>query len=80
MIDSEATDGRRTEAERRQPRSIDQIFEMDTNKDGLLAPSEARGRLAENFESIDTDGDGFISRTELENAPRPQRGQRGRRN
>ena len=56
--------------------SIDEIFRMDANQDGMLAPSEVKGPLKNDFSKIDTNGDGFISRQELESAPKPPRGQR----
>lgn len=49
---------------------------LDINKDGRLTKDEVKGPLAERFEAIDTNKDGFISKAEMENAPRPQRGQR----
>ncbi|MBP1841613.1 CREC-EF hand family protein [Formosa algae] len=52
------------------------LSEMDTNKDGKLAENELKGPIAESFSEIDTDGDGFVSKTELENAPKPEGGQR----
>ncbi len=63
-----------------QPPSIDEMFKMDINTDGLLAKTEVKGRLLRDFDIIDTDRDGFISRKELENAPKPERGQRPPRN
>jgi len=59
------------------PPSFDQMLsEMDANNDGKLSKGEVKGRLAEDFDNVDTDNDGFITESELENAPRPQRGQR----
>jgi len=52
------------------------LAEMDSNKDGKLAKSEVSGRLLQDFARFDTDKDGFITREELENAPRPE-GRRG---
>ncbi len=51
--------------------------EMDVNDDGRLAKLEVKGRLTENFEEIDKDGDGYITMEEIENAPKPPRGNRG---
>ncbi len=48
------------------------LAEMDTNKDGKLSKDEAKGPLAQDFDTIDTNDDGFISKEELENAPQPQ--------
>lgn len=58
------------------PKFSELLSQMDTNSDGKLAKSEVKGRLAENFDEVDANGDGFITETEMENAPRPQRGQR----
>lgn len=44
---------------------------MDRNGDGKLALQEVQGRLAENFDTRDTDGDGFITIEEL-GGPAPQ--------
>lgn len=52
------------------------ITEMDGNSDGKLSKSEVKGPLKNDFSSIDTNNDGFISKQELENAPKPQRGNR----
>ncbi len=62
--------------ERGQPPSVDDVFKMDANKDGKLSKDELKGPLARDFSKIDTDNDGFITRKELENAPKPERGQR----
>lgn len=54
------------------PPSPDQLFQMmDANKDGLLAKSEVKGPLSRDFDKVDTDNDGFISKKELETAPKP---------
>ena len=59
--------------ERRQPPSPDVIMEqMDTNKDGKLERVEIRGPLKEDFDRVDANRDGFITREELQNAPRPK--------
>ena len=60
--------------------SVDRVFQQDTNGDGLLSKAEVKGRMAERFDKIDTNGDGFISKQEFTDAPRPQRGQRPKRN
>ena len=61
------------------PPSIDQLFEMDQNGDGFLAKDELKGRILNDFDKIDINGDGLLSREEMENAPKPQRGQRPQR-
>ncbi|AWV97520.1 EF-hand domain-containing protein [Arcticibacterium luteifluviistationis] len=53
------------------------LAEMDTNTDGKLSKSEAKGPLLNNFAKIDTNKDGFLSREELANAPKPQGGRPG---
>lgn len=52
------------------------LAEMDTNKDGKLSKSEVQGPLQRDFATIDSNDDGFITKVELENAPKPERGQR----
>ncbi|MEQ6166144.1 hypothetical protein AAOE16_03025 [Ekhidna sp. MALMAid0563] len=52
------------------------LTDMDTNKDGKLAKSEIKGRLANDFSKIDSNSDGYITESEFKNAPRPQRGGR----
>lgn len=60
--------------ERRERPSPEEMFtKMDANKDGKLEATEVRGPLKEDFAKIDTDGDGFITREELEKAPKPER-------
>jgi len=56
------------------------VSEMDANKDGKLSKSEVKGPLQNDFAKIDLDGDGFISQTEFDKAPKPQRGSRPRPN
>lgn len=75
-----STRERPQQGNRQGPPSVDEIFKMDTNNDGLLAKSELKGRLLEDFTKIDTNKDGFISKEELESRPKPQRGQGRQRN
>lgn len=58
--------------------NMEEVFKMDTNKDGKLSKSEVKGPLLRDFDKIDTSGDGLISKEELEKAPKPQRQQRPR--
>ena len=58
---------------------------FDRNQDGRLARDEVQGRLKDNFDKVDADGDGFLSNTEIQsaasarNAPqRPSRSQPSR--
>lgn len=59
------------------PTIEDLINELDTNKDEKLSEFEVRGPLANDFSKIDKNNDGFLTKEELENAPRPER--RGQR-
>ena len=67
--------------ERRTPPSATEMFaEMDANEDEKLSEDEVKGPLAENFEKIDADSDGYITKEELEKAPKPEgRKPRGRK-
>ena len=77
---TEQRDRRPQNGDRRTPPSVDEVFEMDANKDGLLSKAEiGDSPMARRFTTMDANGDGFVSRTEFENAPRPQR-RRGNRN
>jgi|GEM_PF-1415775 len=59
------------------PPSVEEIFsQMDSNQDNQLSISEVEGPLKNDFSSIDSNSDGFISMEELNNAPKPQKGQR----
>ena len=67
--------------ERRQPPSIDELFEhMDANVDGKLSKKEVKGPLRRDFDRVDLNEDGFLSREELEKAPKPERRERPNRN
>ena len=56
------------------PPSADEIFKMmDTDKNGLLEMNEVKGPIKNDFETIDADQDGFITKEELEAAPKPER-------
>jgi len=49
------------------------IEEMDANNDGKLSLNEVKGPLKNDFSKIDSDGDGYITKEELEKAPKPNR-------
>ncbi|MEP5253895.1 MAG: EF-hand domain-containing protein [Winogradskyella arenosi] len=53
-----------------QPEASEILKLLDTNNDGKIEAREAandrRGKIAEDFEEIDIDGDGFVSLEELE--------------
>lgn len=55
------------------PTADEIIVMMDVNKDNLIELNEAEGPIKNDFETIDADDDGFITKEELENAPKPDR-------
>ena len=53
--------------------SIDQIFkDLDTNEDSKISLDEAKGPLQRDFTKVDLNEDGFITKQELEEAPKPK--------
>jgi Ca2+-binding EF-hand superfamily protein len=52
-------------AQQAMPGPDDIISRMDANKDGFIGKDEAQGRIAENFDVIDTDKDSKITLDEL---------------
>ena len=59
--------------------SVEEVFsQMDNDQDNLLSESEVQGPLKNDFSTIDTNSDGFISMEELNDAPKPKRN-RGQR-
>ena len=62
---------------RRGKRNLDQIItKMDGDEDGKLSKAEVKGSLANRFAKIDTNSDGYLTKEELEKAPRPNRKRR----
>ena len=55
------------------PNPAEMFIQMDANKDGRLSKTEVKGPLQKDFSKIDTNGDGFITKEELEKAPKPNR-------
>lgn len=51
-------------------------LQADADGDGKLSRAEAPGRMADNFDAIDTNQDGFLDAAEIEARPRPQFGGR----
>lgn len=66
-------------SKKQRPTVSDLLKEMDDNNDGKLSKSEVRGPLEKDFSKIDKNEDGFITQEELEQAPKPERGDRGPR-
>jgi Ca2+-binding EF-hand superfamily protein len=53
---------------------------VDTNKDGMVSREEANAnapRLARDFDKVDADGNGQVTREELESAGKQKRAQAG---
>lgn len=50
----------------------DPLKMMDKDGDNQLSKSEVKGMLANDFSKLDTNSDGYLSKTELDNAPKPQ--------
>ena len=47
-------------------KNISQLFiKMDSNNDGKISKSEAKGKLKENFIKRDKNNDGFITKNEM---------------
>lgn len=65
------------EGERRQPPSVDQLFQqMDKNKDNRLSQDEIKGPLKDDFAKIDTNKDNYLTKEEIQKAPKPERPRR----
>ena len=55
------------------PPTTDQLIkEMDSNGDGLISFEEVKGPLKNDFLKVDLDQDGFLSKAELDKAPKPE--------
>ncbi|TLP79162.1 EF-hand domain-containing protein [Maribacter sp. ACAM166] len=62
-----------SKSDRKEPPSFTELLkQMDKNEDGKLSKNEVKGPLKNDFAKIDTDKNGFISKKELENAPKPK--------
>ncbi len=73
---SSETENKKGDSQRQQggQPSITQLLEqMDANNDGKLSESEVKGPLKNDFSKIDTNDDGYITKEELEKAPKPER-------
>lgn len=47
---------------------LKKVLEQDADNDGKLSKNEVKGKLAENFDRIDTNKNGFLERPELQQA------------
>ncbi|MGJ8593556.1 MAG: YHYH protein [Aquaticitalea sp.] len=54
------------------PSSAQLISEMDSDEDGKLSKNEVRGPIADDFMTIDSDNDGFLTIEELNEAEKKQ--------
>jgi Ca2+-binding EF-hand superfamily protein len=64
-IESRANQANKLEADRMVSQWLRQ---MDKNKDGKISRDEAQGKLADNFDRLDGNGDGFLDKKELSKA------------
>jgi len=64
LFQSEKKNNRKNRTNKKEP-FLKLLEKRDANEDGKLSEDEVRGRLKENFDKIDLDGDGFISEDEL---------------
>lgn len=75
------TSERKQPTQQKAPTSIDELFKMDINGYGKLTKLEVTGPILKDFDKIDINKDGFITRAELGEAPRhngpPQGGGQG---
>jgi Ca2+-binding EF-hand superfamily protein len=59
--------------EGKNPPTVAELFkQMDANKDSNLSKAEVKGPIKDDFDTIDLDKDGFISKEEMEKAPKPE--------
>jgi len=54
------------------PNILDLFNQMDVNNDEKLERSELKGPLLSDFDKVDSNKDGFLSKEELENGPKPE--------
>ncbi len=52
------------------------LKDLDKDGDGQLSKAELKGPLKDDFAKVDTNEDGFITETEFEKAPKPERKER----
>ncbi|MFD2916145.1 YHYH protein [Psychroserpens luteus] len=77
---TKSIDNNTNEPEEERPSVAGLLSEMDANNDEKLSKSELHGPLLNDFSKIDKDNDGFLTKEELESAPRPERRASGNTN
>jgi Ca2+-binding EF-hand superfamily protein len=81
--DSQQSSSQKSETRNKQgkekPDASELIKKMDSKGDGKLSENEVKGPLADDFSKVDANRDGYITKEELEKAPRPSRQGRPRR-
>jgi hypothetical protein len=77
---TKSSDNNTNEPEEERPSVAGLLSEMDANNDEKLSKSEVHGPLLNDFSKIDKDNDGFLTKEELESAPRPERRASGNTN
>lgn len=63
---------RNQEHPRKKPTTEEVFKQMDSNKDNKLSKDEVKGPIKNDFATIDTNNDGYITNKELDIAPKPQ--------
>ncbi|CAH0529511.1 hypothetical protein VHP8226_03265 [Vibrio hippocampi] len=43
---------------------------LDTNGDGMISKDEAKGKLADHFDKLDKDGDGYLKPEDMPKPPK----------
>jgi len=61
------------------PSSSQIIVEMDSNEDGKLSKNEVKGPIADDFDTIDSNKDGFVTLDELNKASKNQKNRPSKR-
>ncbi len=64
-VQSKAPNSQRSARTGKMPEFKNILSRVDTNNDGKIAKSEAKGRLVDAFEKLDVNSDGFITETEF---------------
>ncbi len=62
------------EGKKKPPTFNELLKEMDADENGKLSKEELKGPIKNDFSKVDSDADGFITKEEFDNAPKPKRG------